>query len=143
MTKPVRTVVKAAAKTSPTTEGREYAKFKKIDGTHPLQQAAPASVVKYKARRRHGGKVVFFNFDLAEQMGLVKHGHAPELNAALEKEILETFSLVIINEYDQLHKVEFDPKDILPGEYMPTRYLQLQHPRDIDVSCRHLLDSPC
>lgn len=128
MTK-VRSAARPASKmTQASHEGREYSKFKKIDGSHPLQSAAPGSVVKYKARRRHGGKVVFFNYNLATQMGLIKPGHAHELNDQLVKEILETFSLVIINEYDQMNKVEFDPKDILPGEYMATRYLQLQHP---------------
>ncbi len=128
MTKIAHNALKKTNRHSNLGHPKDYSKFRRIDGSHPFQKAAPDSVVKYKARRRHGGKVVFFNFDLATSMGLIPKGHQSELNSELEAEILNTFSLVIINEYDQMNKIEFDPKDILPGEYMATRYLQLQHP---------------
>ncbi len=128
MTKLAHNALKKTNRHSNLDHPKDYAKFRKIDGSHPFQKAAPDSVVKYRARRRHGGKVVFFNFDLAASMGLIPKGHPGELNPELETEILKTFSLVIINEYDQMNKIEFDPEDILPGEYMATRYLQLQHP---------------
>lgn len=128
MTKLAHNTFKKTNRHSNLNHEKDYAKFRKIDGSHPFQEAAPDSVVKYRARKRHGGKVVFFNFDLASAMGLIPKGHPSELNPELEAEILATFSLVIINEYDQMNKVEFDPEDILPGEYMATRYLQLQHP---------------
>jgi uncharacterized protein YdiU (UPF0061 family) len=48
----------------------------------------------------------------------------PELCAV----ILETFSIVIINEWDQKKGTQFKDSERKPGRYMATRYLQLQHP---------------
>lgn len=107
---------------------RTYAKFNQIDGSHPLQKETKETYILYKARVRHGGKVVVFNFDLAREMGLIPKKHPNFLFDSLEKAILDTFALVIINEYDQLNKTEFSVKDLLPKRYMATRYLQLQHP---------------
>jgi uncharacterized protein YdiU (UPF0061 family) len=84
--------------------------------------------VEYKARYRKGGKVAFFNFALAKEMGLLPKNHDEKLNPELEKEILETFSIVIINEYDVMNDIKFPEDEIRPHTVMATRYLQLQHP---------------
>jgi uncharacterized protein YdiU (UPF0061 family) len=72
--------------------------------------------------------VVFFNFALAREMGLIPPDHPDAMNDKLEQKLLDTFSLVIINEYDIHHKIKYPDKDIRPNTYMATRYLQLQHP---------------
>jgi len=105
-----------------------YHHFEQINGTHPLKDNVPGSYVEYQARTKEGGKVAFFNFELAKEMGLIPDAHPHELNPELVDKILETFSLVIINEYDILHKTKFPEKDIKENTYMATRYLQLQHP---------------
>lgn len=117
-------------KKNPTDEigKRSYSSFARINGEHPFKTQVPGGRVEYKARHKKGGKVTFFNFDLAKEMGLIPKSHANELNPDLEKEILETFSIVIINEYDVINKIKFPEDEILPHTYMATRYLQLQHP---------------
>ena len=104
-----------------------YTKFREIDGQHPFQKAAPEAVIEYNVRKRHGGKVLFFNFDLAIEMGLLPKNHPIKISAKLERQILDTFSLVIINEYDIDQGKKFPEKDIKKNKYMATRYLQLQH----------------
>jgi uncharacterized protein YdiU (UPF0061 family) len=106
----------------------QYRQFYTIDGRHPWREVSPDAYVDYAARRRHGGKVFYFNFDLAKEMGLIAKRHPQRLNAALAKAILDTFSLVIINEYDVEHNLSFPQRDIRPHKYMATRYLQCQHP---------------
>jgi hypothetical protein len=105
-----------------------YNKFREINGEHPLKKAVPEAVVEYKARSRKGGEVAFFNFDLARDIGLITENHPLELNKELKDEILNTFSIVIINEYDQINNFDFKKEEIRPHTYMATRYLQLQHP---------------
>lgn len=105
-----------------------YTKFREIDGSHPLKSIAPEAVVEYQVRTRHGGQVAFFNFELARELGLVSEDHPYELTKELKDEILRTFSIVIINEYDQMNNFNFPKEDIRPKTYMATRYLQLQHP---------------
>ncbi len=105
-----------------------YSKFEQINGEHPLKSRIPGAHIAYQARRRKDGKVRFFNFELAQEMGLVEKGHPSQLNADLEKKILETFSLVIINDWDIENNKKFPDHEILPHTYMATRYLQLQHP---------------
>jgi len=105
-----------------------YPGFDRINGTHPWRQAAPAGFVDYQARIIRDSKVVYFNFALATEMGLLPVNHPQALNARLEKNILETFGLQIINEYDIENGATFDPQDIKPNKYMATRYLQTQHP---------------
>lgn len=107
---------------------RSYSAFGAINGEHPFKTQVPGGRVEYKARYKKGGKVAFFNFDLAREMGLIPKSHPDQLNPELEKEILETFSIVIINEYDVMNNVKFSEDDIHPNTYMATRYLQLQHP---------------
>lgn len=106
----------------------DYSNFKKINGDHPLKKAVPDAFIEYGARKRHGGRVSFFNFALAREMGLLSDRHPDHLTHELEKTILDTFSLLIINEYDLMNNIQFPKEDILPNKYMATRYLQLQHP---------------
>lgn len=115
-------------KTAQLTSDNAYSTFERIDGTHPFKDAVPNGYVDYPVRTRHGGNVAFFNFELAKEMGLIPSEHPEQLNAKLSAKILETFSIVIINEYDQIHGIEYPKKDIRPNKYMATRYLQLQHP---------------
>ena len=108
-------------------EGR-YSRLLRIDGRHPLARVAPSAVVPYPARRRDDSRVAYFNFDLAREIGLLPVDHPDRMNPTLEKALLETFGLVIVNEWDQAHGNEPDEADRLPHTYMATRYLQLQHP---------------
>ncbi len=71
--------------------------------------------------------MAYFNFDLAKEMGLIPKDHPEVLTAALKSKLLETFSLQIINEYDQINQVRFKKGLIKQRHYMATRYLQLQH----------------
>ncbi len=109
-------------------DSNKYYKFDLIDGVHPIQQKAPSSAVNYQARQRPKGKVTFFNFELAKEMGIIDINHPEKLNKLLENKILETFSLIIINEYDEINNLKFDKDTIKKNRYMATRYLQIQHP---------------
>ena len=106
--------------------------FGRLDGSHSFKSSNPGAYVDYAARKRHGGRVFYFNFDLAREMGLIlpkgARSQDDELTPELCKAILDTFSLVIINEWDLENGSRFPAKDIKPGKYMATRYLQLQHP---------------
>src|SRR5688500_16222469 len=104
-----------------------YEGFEQLDGSHPWRKVSPDGYVDYRARIRTGGSVVYFNFDLAREMRLIPANHADRVTPALEKVILETFSLQIINEYDVAAGEPIEPKLIKPGMYMATRYLQAQH----------------
>ena len=106
----------------------DYRSFDQIDGSHSLKAAVTNGYVDYQVRTRTGGSVFFFNFRLAKEMGLIPSDHPNELTPRLRDKILETFALVIINEYDIMHAVPIRPKDIRTNKYMATRYLQLQHP---------------
>ena len=107
---------------------RSYPKFSQIDGTHPLRDAVPEGFVDYGTRTRRGGKVFYFNFDLAKEMGLIRKNHPQELNRDLSKTLLDTFSFQIINEYDIENNVEIPKEEQRSQKVMATRYLQLQHP---------------
>ena len=72
-----------------------YSKISKINGKHPLQTETLDSFVAYRARKRHGGKVVVFNYELAREMGLISKSHPNVMTKELEKELLDTFALVI------------------------------------------------
>ncbi len=111
-----------------TKDNFDYPKFREIDGSHPLKKMVPEAVVEYQVRTRHGGQVAFFNFELAKEIGLITETHSHDLTKELKDEILNTFSLVIINEFDQMNNFNFPKEDIRPNTYMATRYLQLQHP---------------
>ena len=113
---------------SESTKGGPYRRFRALDGSHPWKRAVPAGYVDYAARRRRGGEVVYFNFALAREMGLLPARHPDEVTPGLRSAILDAFALVIINEWDVEHGTKVPPRDLLPGKYMATRYLQLQHP---------------
>lgn len=105
----------------------DYFNFDQIDGSHPFKEVLPEGFVDYPARIRKGGKVKYFNFQLAKQMGLIPEDHVHELNESLSDKILETFSIQIINEFDEIKKRKFPKSEMKSGTYMATRYLQLQH----------------
>ena len=105
-----------------------YTSFDEINGNHSFKAAVPNGYVEYPVRTRNGGEVFFFNFRLAREMGLIPEGHPDEMTPKLKEKILETFALVIINEYDQINKMTYPEKEIRKNAYMATRYLQLQHP---------------
>ncbi|MDB5049386.1 MAG: hypothetical protein JWO30_2457 [Fibrobacteres bacterium] len=71
--------------------------------------------------------MIYFNFPLARELGLVPAQHADKMNGPLEAKILDTFSLQIINEYDLAHPERMKGARLKPNAYMATRYLQLQH----------------
>jgi len=105
-----------------------YRHFSTIDGRHPLREAIPDGYIDYSARRRREGSVFYFNFPLAREIGLIPKGHPDDMNAALKRVLLDTFSIQIINEYDIEHDLKVPARDRLSGQYMATRYLQIQHP---------------
>jgi uncharacterized protein YdiU (UPF0061 family) len=105
-----------------------YEAFAQLDGTHPWRDVSPHGFVNYRARRRDGGRIVYFNFDLARELELIATNHADSLTRALEKVVLDTFAIQIINEFDEKSSDDtIDPDSILPRTYMATRYLQAQH----------------
>jgi uncharacterized protein YdiU (UPF0061 family) len=71
---------------------------------------------------------VYFNFALAREIGLLPAGHADRLTAALRDALRDTFSLQIVNEWDEAHGRFPSAADRRPHSYMATRYLQQQHP---------------
>ena len=104
-----------------------YEKFNEIDGGHPWRDVSPDGYIDYQARYRPHGRVLYFNFPLAKEMGLIPSDHPPHIDKDLEQVILDTFSLQIINEYDLQHGKKYPPESIKPCPYMATRYLQIQH----------------
>ena len=104
-----------------------YEKFKELNGAHPWRDVSPDGYVDYQARYRSQGRVLYFNFPLAKELGLIPADHPPTINKEIEQVILETFSLRIINEYDVAHGKKYPLESIRPGLYMATRYLQTQH----------------
>ena len=104
-----------------------YEKFNELDGRHPWRDVSPDGYIDYQARYRPHGRVVFFNFPLAKEMGLIPADHASSINKDLEQAILNTFSLQIINEHDIEQGKKFPPETIKPHPFMATRYLQTQH----------------
>lgn len=105
-----------------------YARLRSLDGSHELKDAAPSTYVAYPARRRRDGRVRWFNFALAREMGLVPAAAPDVLTRELTRAILDTFCITIVNEWDEAHGTRVPARDRLPGTYMATRYLQLQHP---------------
>jgi len=109
-------------------EKKAYPNFAKLNGEHPFKTQVPEGRVEYQARTKKGGKVVFFHFELAKTMGLIPKDHPNQLTPELEKEILDTLSIQIINEWDIENNMKFPEDEIRPHTFMATRYLQLQHP---------------
>ena len=104
-----------------------YEKFTEVDGRHPWRNVSPDGYIDYQARYRPHGRVLFFNFPLAKEMGLIPSDHPASINKELEQVILDTFSLQIINEYDLERGKKYPPETIKAHPYMATRYLQIQH----------------
>lgn len=111
----------------PKSDRSDYREFNQLDGTHPWMEVVPEGFVAYKVRKLNAGKVTYFNFALAKEMGLIASDHDHDLKKDLETKLLETFAIQIINEYDEKNHVKIDPKIIKPNLYMASRYLQLQH----------------
>ncbi len=104
-----------------------YDAFDLVDGRHPWQKSVAEGFVAYPVRKLERGKVLYFNFALAREMGLISAQHPDELTPALSAKILETFSIQIVNEYDLQQGIKH-PKHVMKDHpYMATRYLQLQH----------------
>jgi uncharacterized protein YdiU (UPF0061 family) len=106
----------------------DYSRFARLNGEHPFKKAVPNGFVDYAVRTRHGGKLFYFNFDLAEEIGLIPRGRPHVVSRALSRAVLDAFSLQIINEYDLAHHLKVSKGDVRPHRYMATRYLQMQHP---------------
>lgn len=113
---------------------RRYDRFRLINGNHDFQKAVPQGAVKYSVRLRKGGKLAYFNYDLAKEMGLISGDHPQKMNHKLSQTVLDTFGIQIINEYDVIHQTPIPKKHIKPNQYMATRYLQLQHPGKIGLT---------
>jgi uncharacterized protein YdiU (UPF0061 family) len=104
-----------------------YEKFKELDGTHPWRKVSPDGFIDYRARYRPKGRVLYFNFPLARELELIPPDHPHLINKDLERAILETFSLQIINEYDLKQGKRYPAKTVKARPFMATRYLQTQH----------------
>ena len=109
------------------TAKRKQTGFDQLNGWHSWQDAVAGSYVMYPVRKLNEGEVLYFNFTLAEEMGLIAPKQPHVMTKSLRKEILETFSIRIINEYDQKQNIRYHPSVRKPHGYMATRYLQLQH----------------
>src|SRR5438105_13166296 len=104
-----------------------YDRFHSLDGSHPWREVCADGYVDYRARRRSGGEVVYFNYELANELMLIPANHAHRMTRAMEETILQTFALQIINEYDLEHDPDLSREAATPKAYMATRYLQAQH----------------
>src|SRR4051812_501995 len=105
-----------------------YERFDNLDGRHPWRAVARDGFIDYRARTRDGGRVVYFNYDLARELELIPANHARRLTKPLEQAILHAFAIQIVNEYDLANDADLlNDKSVRPGSYMATRYLQLQH----------------
>jgi len=104
-----------------------YERFKELDGIHPWREVSPDGFIDYQARYRPNGRVLYFNFPLAREMGLIPSAHPHVIDKDLERVVLETFSLRIINEYDLKRGKKYPKETVKPRPYMATRYLQTQH----------------
>lgn len=104
-----------------------YSEFDKLDGSHIWKTVMPEGYVQYRVRELNRGRISYFNFQLAKEMGLLPPDHPEIINSELEQKVIKTFALQIINEFDELSHKRFAPDTIKPNKYMATRYLQLQH----------------
>ncbi len=108
-----------------------YTTFEQLNGEHPWMNLMPEGHVSYRVRELNQGRVCYFNFVLAKEIGLIPADHPHQMNDQLETQLLKTFSLQIINEYDELNNRRIPANNIKPNKYMATRYLQLQHPSKV------------
>lgn len=104
-----------------------YETFAKLDGSHPWRDVSPDGYVDYPARGRAGGSVIYFNYALAAELGLISKRHPRRMNGRLERAILDSFAIQIVNEYDQANPQRLKGARAKSGKYMATRYLQIQH----------------
>ncbi|UYL08650.1 hypothetical protein B9G69_016530 [Bdellovibrio sp. SKB1291214] len=104
-----------------------YSSFDQLNGVHPWMEAVHDGFIAYRVRQLNAGKIAYFNFILAKEMGLIPPDHPETMTDELEDKLIETFSIQIINEYDELSNRRIDPQTIRPHKHMATRYLQLQH----------------
>lgn len=104
-----------------------YTAFDALDGEHPWMTAVPEGFVPYQVRELGRGEIAYFNYALAREMGLIPRSSSDEMNPFLKQKLIQTFSIQIINEYDEMAGRKFDPSSIKPKKYMASRYLQLQH----------------
>jgi hypothetical protein len=104
-----------------------WASFQKLDGHHPWQEAVPEGCVLYPVRKLERGQVAWFNFALAREMGLIDAKAPDVMTPELHDIIIETFSLQIVNEWDQNFGAPVPARFLKSKPYMATRYLQLQH----------------
>lgn len=109
------------------TASDQLAAFDQLNGTHPWMDVISDGHVPYRVRELRTGEVAYFNFVLAKEMGLIPADHPHTMTDSLKAKLIETFSIQIINEYDELTKRRIDPETIKPNKYMASRYLQLQH----------------
>ena len=116
-----------ANKSRPIDGALTYDAFLSLDGRHPWSTEVPEGLIAYPVRRVPGGRVSYFNYELAKEMGLIDTDHPSELNAALTERLLDSFCLRIINEYDQASGARFAKSTVKTNTYMATRYLQMQH----------------
>ncbi len=105
----------------------EYNQLDQLNGEHPWMKVIPEGYVPYRVRELGTGEIAYFNFALAKEMGIIPHNHPDQMNDQLKAKLVSTFSLQIINEYDELSKRRINPATIKPNPYMASRYLQLQH----------------
>ncbi|NCN27262.1 hypothetical protein GW915_06765 [bacterium] len=106
---------------------QNYDKLCSINGSHELWDKVDDIGVPYRARKRKGAEVAYFNFALAKEMGVIPQNHPEILTNDLEKAIIDTFSITIINENDIQNGRRFKKSDVKENFYYATRYLQLQH----------------
>lgn len=105
----------------------KYKAFEKFDGSHPWTEAVAEGFVLYPVRALNEGRVTYFNFDLAKEMGLIDSNHPHQMTKQLEAVLIDTYAIRIINEYDVRVRKGIKPETVKPKKYMATRYLQLQH----------------
>lgn len=117
----------AAKKVRQNAIAKNYDSFNQLDGNHPWMKKVPSGFVSYRVRELNKGKVTYFNFALAKEMGLIPVNHPNHLNTSLESKLIQTFSIQIINEYDELNRKRIPAESIKQNKYMASRYLQLQH----------------
>jgi uncharacterized protein YdiU (UPF0061 family) len=109
----------------PQSEADLYSKFDLLDGSHPWQDAVPEGYVLYPVKNLRHSKLLYFNYQLAKEMGLIPANHPNRLTPDLKEKILKTFAIQIVNEFDQHNLKTPIPKE--KKTHMATRYLQIQH----------------
>src|SRR5687768_1465209 len=98
-----------------------YSRFDQIDGSHPWKTAVPEGMVEYPTFKLNKGNVFYFNYALAKEMGLLPQDHPHKMNDELEAKLIETFSLQIYNEYDQMVGRKIPAENFKANKYMATR----------------------